>query len=86
MTVILPTVVIGLLAPPFDDAIVFPESEGYFDFCIVRGGLSSDDEFSVTVTTTGGNAGNHDDKVHTYTCSATYIYSLSVDTITRAGL
>ncbi len=84
MTVILPTVVIGLLAPHFDDAIVFPESEGYFDFCIVRGGLSSDDEFSVTVTTTGGNAGNHDDKVHTH--SATYIYSLSLDTITQAGL
>ncbi len=57
-----PTVVIGLLAASYDDPFVFSEIGGNFSFCIVRGGFSSSDEFSVTVTTTDGEAGNHDKK------------------------
>ncbi len=60
-----PTVVIGLLAASYDDPFVFSEIGGNFSFYIVRGGFSSSDEFSVTVTTTDGEAGNHDKKDHT---------------------
>ncbi len=57
--------VIGLLAPPFFDGLIpFSEFGGFFSFCIVRGGVSSSDEFNVTVTTTDVNAGNHDDNMH----------------------
>ncbi|XP_064388044.1 uncharacterized protein LOC135336225 isoform X3 [Halichondria panicea] len=49
--------VIGLLAPPFFDGLIpFSEFGGSFSFCIVRGGVSSSDEFNVTVTTTDVNA------------------------------